>query len=205
MNIFLSYGHDTNTPLIEKIKEYLSKDEEGNPRHKVWMDTSDIIEGQDWRRRITDGVIQSDVVLAGLSQHSTRSDVCRGELSISIGVKGGNIKTILLEPSDVVAPPAMISHIQWLDMSDWKEHEKEGFDSYYFQEKFRKIAEIIETPENEQFDGEITTLKAALEPISSISRIKALTKREMCGRRWLYIRTDGTVYIWEGMSDYSGL
>ena len=133
MKIFLSYGHDTNTPLIKKIKEYLSKDEEGNPRHEVWMDTSDIKVGQDWRRRITDGVIQSDVVLAGLSQHSTRSNVCRGELSISIGVKGGNIKTILLEPSDVVAPPAMISHIQWLDMSDWKEHEKEGFDSDYFQ------------------------------------------------------------------------
>ena len=187
MKIFLSYGHDSNAPLIERIKEYLSKDEEGNPRHEVWIDTSDIKEGQDWRRRITDGVIQSDVVLAGLSEHSTRiPGVCRDEISISIGVKGGNIKTILLEPSDVVAPPAMISHIQWLDMSDWKEHEKKGFDSEYFQEKFRKIAEIIETPENEEFNGEITTLKAALEPISSISRIKALTQKEMYGRRWLY-------------------
>ena len=26
MKIFLSYGHDSNAPLIEKIKEYLSKD-----------------------------------------------------------------------------------------------------------------------------------------------------------------------------------
>ena len=25
MKIFLSYGHDTNAPLIEKIKDYLSK------------------------------------------------------------------------------------------------------------------------------------------------------------------------------------
>ena len=30
MKIFLSYGHDSNEPLIEKIKEYLSKDAEGN-------------------------------------------------------------------------------------------------------------------------------------------------------------------------------
>ena len=30
MKIFLSYGHDSNAPLIEKIKEYLSKDAEGN-------------------------------------------------------------------------------------------------------------------------------------------------------------------------------
>ena len=26
MKIFLSYGHDSNAPLIEKIKEYLSED-----------------------------------------------------------------------------------------------------------------------------------------------------------------------------------
>ena len=42
MNIFLSYGHDANEPLIEKIKEYLSKDAEGNLKHEVWIDTSEI-------------------------------------------------------------------------------------------------------------------------------------------------------------------
>ena len=35
MKIFLSYGHDSNAPLIEKIKEYLSKDAEGNFMYKV--------------------------------------------------------------------------------------------------------------------------------------------------------------------------
>lgn len=35
MKIFLSYGHDSNAPLIEKIKEYLSKDAEGNLKHEV--------------------------------------------------------------------------------------------------------------------------------------------------------------------------
>ena len=30
MKIFLSYGHDSNASLIEKIKEFLSKDAEGN-------------------------------------------------------------------------------------------------------------------------------------------------------------------------------
>lgn len=187
MKIFLSYGHDSNAPLIEKIKDYLTKDAEGNLKHEVWIDSSEIKAGKDWREEITKGIKDSDVVLAGLSVHSTRiPGVCRDEISISIGVKGGNIKTILLEPSDTVAPPAMISHIQWLDMSDWKKHENEGFESEYFQEKFRQIAEMIETPENERFNGEITQLKKALEPISSISRIKSLTQKEMYGRRWLY-------------------
>ena len=42
MKILLSYGHDSNAPLIEKIKEYLSKDAEGNLKHEVWIDTSEI-------------------------------------------------------------------------------------------------------------------------------------------------------------------
>ena len=33
--ILLSYGHDSNAPLMEKIKEYLSKDAEGNLKHEV--------------------------------------------------------------------------------------------------------------------------------------------------------------------------
>lgn len=133
MKIFLSYGHDANVPLVEKIKEYLSKDSEGNTKHEVWIDTSEIKAGNDWRDSITDGIMHSDVVLAGLSQHSTRNPgVCRDELSISIGVMGGNIKPVLLEPADVIAAPAMLSHIQWVDMSEWKQHVHEGFDSEYF-------------------------------------------------------------------------
>ena len=187
MKIFLSYGHDENEKIILKIKDYLSKDAYGNPKNEVWIDKSEIKAGKDWREEITKGIVQSDVVLAGLSKHSTRiPGVCRDEIRISVGVKGGNIKTILLEPTDEVAAPAMISHIQWLDMSDWKKHKDEGFESEYFQEKFRQIAEMIETPENERFNGEITRLKDALEPISSISRIKSLTQKEMYGRRWLY-------------------
>ena len=94
MKIFLSYGHDSNEPLIERIKDYLSRDAEGNLKHEVWIDTSEIKAGKDWREKITKGVLESDVVLAGLSEHSTRvPGVCRDEISISIGVKGGNIRT----------------------------------------------------------------------------------------------------------------
>ena len=33
MKKFLSYGHDPNAPLIEKLKVYLSKDAEGILKH----------------------------------------------------------------------------------------------------------------------------------------------------------------------------
>lgn len=68
MKIFLSYGHDSNTPLIEKIKDYLSKDAEGNLKHEVWIDTSEIKAGKDWREEITKGIKESNVALLGYSE-----------------------------------------------------------------------------------------------------------------------------------------
>ena len=56
MKIFLSYGHDSNAPLIDKRKEYLSKDAEGNLRHEVWIDTSEIKAGKDRRKKISKGL-----------------------------------------------------------------------------------------------------------------------------------------------------
>ena len=95
MKIVLSYGHSANAPLIEKTKNYLSKGAEGNLKHEVRIDTSDFKAGKGWREEITKGVLESDVVLAGLSEHSTRfPGVCRDEISISIGVKGGNIQRL---------------------------------------------------------------------------------------------------------------
>lgn len=186
MKIFLSYGHDSNAPLVEKIKEYLSVDADGKHLHDVWIDTSEIKAGQNWRRRITDGIIHSDIVLAGLSKHSIKTPgVCRDELNISIGVKGGNIKTILLEPTDEVSPPAIISHIQWLDMSDWKEHYDGSFDAPYFREYFAKIREIVDNPENNEFEGEITKLRNYFTPISSIGRINNLLSDNFYGRDWI--------------------
>lgn len=48
MKIFLSYGHDSNASLIEKIINHLSKDADGNLKHKVWIDTSEIKAEKDW-------------------------------------------------------------------------------------------------------------------------------------------------------------
>ena len=38
---------------VRMIKEYLSKGVEGNLRHEVWIDTSEIKAGKDWRVKIT--------------------------------------------------------------------------------------------------------------------------------------------------------
>ena len=57
MKIFLSYGHDSNALLIEKIKEFLSKDAEGNLKNGIWIDTSEKKVGKDWREKIIIGIL----------------------------------------------------------------------------------------------------------------------------------------------------
>ena len=117
MRIFLSYGHDANEELVRRIYADLKK-----RGHDVWFDKIEIKFGDEWRRAITDGILRSNRVLSFLSKYSTRDPgVCLDEIAIAIGVKGGNIQTILVESEREVKPPPSISHIQWLDMHDWKE------------------------------------------------------------------------------------
>jgi hypothetical protein len=116
LRIFLSYGHDRNEQLVRRIKADLEK-----RGHDVWFDKSEIKFGDDWRRSITEGITGSHKFVSFLSKYSTRDPgVCLEEIAIAIGVKGGNIQTILVESEREVNPPPSISHIQWLDMHDWK-------------------------------------------------------------------------------------
>ena len=88
LRIFLSYGHDHNEELIRLIKSDLEK--RGND---VLFDKNEIKFGDEWRRSITDGILGSNRVLSFLSKYSTRDPgVCRDEIAIAIGVKGGNIQ-----------------------------------------------------------------------------------------------------------------
>ena len=101
LRIFLSYGHDANEELVRRIKADLVK-----RGHDVWFDKSEIKFGDEWRRAITDGILQSNRVLSLLSKHSTRDPgVRRDEIAIAIGVKGGNIQIFLVECEREVNPP----------------------------------------------------------------------------------------------------
>jgi hypothetical protein len=77
--------------------------------HDVWFDKRDITFGDDWRRSITSGITECDRFFSFLSKHSTRDPgTCRDEIAIGIGVKGGNIHTILVESEQKVQPPVNI-------------------------------------------------------------------------------------------------
>ena len=183
LRIFLSYGHDSNEELVRRIKSDLEK-----RGHDVWFDKNEIKFGDEWRRSITDGILKSNRVLSFLSKHSTRNPgVCLDEIAIAIGVKGGNIQTILVESEQEVQPPVNIGHIQWLDMHDWKEahgvvHSEKDKDGnayavgdeaweQWYQAKLAEIVRVVESDESRRFAGEIETLTGHLKPIKSEARI----------------------------------
>jgi len=183
MRIFLSYGHDANEELVTLIKSDL--EERG---HDVWIDKTEIKAGDDWRRSITEGIIASNQVLSFLSMHSTRDPgVCLDEIAIAIGVKGGNIQTILVESEEEIQPPTTVSHIQWLDMHDWKEKRNADDEVWkeWYQGNFAEIVRVVESDESARFAGEIETLNEKLKPISSDSRVRQLLKKGLVGRGWL--------------------
>jgi len=164
LRIFLSYGHDSNEELVRLIKRDL-----GKRGHEVWFDKNEIKGGYDWRRSITDGIMSSNRVLSFLSKHSTRDPgVCLDEIAIAIGAKGGNIQTILVESEQEVTPPTTVSHIQWLDMHDWKKYHSAGDAEWgkWYQTKLDEIVSVVESEESRQFAGEIEKLTAT----SSLSR-----------------------------------
>jgi len=183
LRLFLSYGHDDNEELVKMIKSDLE-----DRGHNVWFDKSNIEHGDDWRRAITDGIVNSDRVVSFLSKYSTRKPgVCLDEIAIAIGVKGGNIQTIMVESEQEVQPPPSISHVQWLDMRDWKvrRSEDETVWKQWYEEKLAEIVRVVESKESRLFAGEIETLAKHLKPISTESRISQLLSRGFVGREWL--------------------
>lgn len=161
MKVFFSYGHDC-AELVLKIRDDLCR-----LGFEVWIDTSEIREGNDWRERITSGILASDSVMAFLSKHALRKNgVCLNELSIAVGCKYGHIKTVLLEPEiDHLIPPT-ISGVQYFDMSGWrvlKARDAAAFDAWY-QQKLGEIVELLCSREAAQMNSQLKYLEQMLSP-----------------------------------------
>jgi hypothetical protein len=114
--------------------------------------------------------------------------VCRDEIAIAIGVKGGTIQTILVESEQEVQPPVNIGHIQRLDMHDWEEQRAAGKAAWeqWYQAKLAEIVQAVESDESRRFAGEIETLNDHLKPIKSEARICQLPSKGFYARQWLF-------------------
>ena len=182
MKLFLSYGHPEQV-ICARIADALRR-----RGHQVWFDADHIRRGSDWRERIASGVASSNGVVACLSRHSVRQPgVCLDELSIAVGVRGGNIHTILLEEEAQVQPPASVCHIQWLDMQDWRARMAQGEETFerWFGERMEQLFEMLESDESYRFAGQIETVRGKLTVCHDTAKQKHLLAQRFVGRAWL--------------------
>ena len=189
MTLFISYAH--REALICRLIVYALKAR----GHKVWFDELNIPHGSDWRSEILKGIERSSGVLSMLSRDAVKpGGVCLDELSIAVGVRGGNIRTILLE-QDVTPPPTIMSR-QWLDLTEWQKFRNLGATDEsllknpefvkWFGEKIHLLVEMLETRENLEFEGQITAIKKALPALYfATSRQMFLLKEYYVERTWM--------------------
>ena len=183
MKLFISYGHP-QAAICRKICDALR-----NRGHQVWFDETNIAHGLDWREEIANRIITSDCVLSMIDRYSVRDPgVCLDELSIAIGVHDRNIYYVLLEEQAVAEPPASMTTRQWLDMSDWREHEE---DQAWFDSKMKVLIKMVESLKKREFVGIIEELRRKL-PMCHVctSKQESLLRQPFIGREWVKERVD---------------
>lgn len=198
MQLFFSYGHDYNSIIVERLKNDLEK--EG---YKVWIDFDKIKAGNDWRRKITTGILESDMVFSFASKHSLRNPgVCLDELSIAVCVKGAQVQSILLETN--VMPPSNLSHRQYIDMSSWKQHMEQGDFEDWYALNYKEVLSVINSPETKKYADEIEYLRKKLKPELLTVKKDNLAQQMYCGREWLvekikeWVHSDSKVLLLKG-------
>lgn len=181
MQIFFSYGHDDNQIIVERIKKDLE-----DLGYKVWIDNDELKSGDDWRRKITEAVINSDVMTSFASKHSVRDPgVCLNELMIAVAIKGAWILSVKLEPE--VEPPKNASYKQFVDMSDWVEQKKKGKEQFenWYQTKIEEIVKHLNSKEIVQYNSEIELVKSQLRPDLSTAKVDRLKQEYYINRTWM--------------------
>ncbi|MBR5711135.1 MAG: TIR domain-containing protein [Thermoguttaceae bacterium] len=184
LKIFISYGHEidvtdnsgkplypepNNESVVRKIKAYLE-----SRGHTVWLDTDQIKEGKDWRRKIYEGVEESNVVIVCLSRKAMKPNgVCRDEIAIAIGVCGRNLFPVKLEESNY---PSYLKSYQFItDFQEWSSHiSADTIDETWLDQNLEKLAKLLEEENVRLYYDEIVELKNLLKPWNMNSRLKKL-------------------------------
>jgi hypothetical protein len=187
--IFLSYAHkkddndDHSADLADAIYWVLK-----DAGHEPWIDVDQLHPGMNWRAEITKGILNSDRVVSVLSPRSIRDPgVCLNEIGIAMSHKHGAIATLLTDKriADQELIPASISHIQYLDLTDWRAIHAKGGAAWkeWICAKGGILLGIIQ--KNSGFSGDIEQLSRQLMPFSSSAKIGVLIQQGLIGRNWV--------------------
>ena len=221
LKIFISYGHEidvtdnsgkslypdpNNESVVRKIKSYLE-----SRGHEVWLDREKIQAGSDWRRAIYEGVEWSDLALICLSRRAMRPNgVCRDEISIALGVRGGNMFPVQLE--DTEYPAYLLNRQLFTNFMDWRAHwTQDSIDETWLDRNLDELAQSLEEEIVWRYGVEMVELKKLLKPWNMNSRLRSLdrnsqyifnqetkefekkTVHKFCGRESLFKMFEGKI------------
>jgi hypothetical protein len=178
--IFFSYGHDANRELVDRFKADLE-----DRGHQVWIDYKEIGSWDDWKGTITRGIHDSQLAIAFLSIHSTRDPgVCRNEVAMALQ-HFGKVYPVLVEKVPQESIPVTIAHLQWPDLSCWREFRDQGDPDFerFYEEKFLEVVSRVEG-EAGRFASEAEVLRRALNPSGFEGRF-ARYLEGFTGREWI--------------------
>ena len=177
--IFISYGHDCIS-LINRIMQDLTR-----LGYDVWVDNNEIKSGDDWRNSITNGILDSQVVLSFLSKYALRNGgVCLDELAIAVGCNRNNIRTCLMEEDAIPLIPSTINGIEYIDMTRWKCLEGQEFENWY-REKFKEIYQNVESAVLLRQDPILKELEFRLHPSLVFNNHFYTLRKSFTPREWL--------------------
>lgn len=177
--IFISYGHDCIS-IINRIMQDLTL-----LGYHVWLDNFNIKSGDDWRNAITNGILDSQVVLAFLSKHALRKNgVCLDELAIAVGCNKNIIRTCLMEEEAIPLIPSTINGVEYIDMTNWERLEKEEFEKWY-KDKFKELCQNIESAVLLRQDPMLKELEFRLHPSTIFESHLYELRKSFTPREWL--------------------
>jgi hypothetical protein len=179
--IFFSYGHDANRELVDRFRADLE-----TRGHRVWIDYKEIGSWDDWKGSITRGIHDAEMAIAFLSIHSTRNPgVCRNEVAMALQYFG-KVYPVLVEQVPLESIPVTIAHLQWRDLSRWREfRDQEDLDfERFYEEKFLEIVSRVEG-EAGRFASEAEVLRRVLNPSTFEGRF-ARHLEGFTGREWVF-------------------
>ena len=181
--IFFSYGHDDHQELVQKFKTDLEK-----RGHTVWFDAKDIGAWDDWKGKITRGIVGSQMAIAFMSKHALRDPgVCRNEIAIALG-HFGVIYPVAVEANIHDDIPVTIRHLQWPELHDWqaiRDGKIPGKDwKRWYEERFIELVNKIEG-EATRFSGETEVLREVLRP-SAFEAKFTQHLQGFVGRQWVF-------------------
>ena len=189
LKIFISYGHEidvkddngnplypepNNESVVRKIKAYLE-----SRGHEIWLDREKIQKGDDWRRSIYEGVEWSDVAMICLSRKAMKPNgVCRDEISIALGVRGGNMFPVKLEAlKDSEYPAYLLTRQLFMEFMDWRSHWTENrIDEAWLDRNLEELAQSLEEKEVGLYGEEMVELKSLLKPWNMNDRLRRLDR-----------------------------